>query len=208
MSDPITLAAFALASFALVAVPGPNLIYIITRSMAQGTCAGLASAAGVETATLVYVAATALGVSALIAQSDVMFAALRYGGAAYLGHLAVRTLRRPLIIEMDSSAQPRPLYLIYRDGAIVNLLNPKVALFFLAFLPQFVTPGVPAGSASSQLLLLGAVFFAVALGLDISYALAGGAAGSWLRRRGNQLTWLRWPVGAVYLGLAGYAALG
>lgn len=185
-------------------------MYIVTRSVAQGTRAGLASAAGVETATLIYVMASALGVSALIAQSDAAFATLRYAGAAYLAYLAylaVHTLRQPRSLEVDTAAPTLPLRRIYRDGAIVNLLNPKVLLFFLAFLPQFVTAGASTESARRQLLLLGALFLTLALALDIGYALAGGAAGRWLRRRGNQLTWLRWPVSAVYLTLAGYAAL-
>ena len=207
MPDLLTLGAFALASLALILVPGPNLIYIVTRSLAQGTRAGMASAAGVETATLIYATATALGVSALIVRSDVAFAALRYAGAGYLVYLAVRTLRQPPTVEMDATAPARSLRRTFRDGAIVNLLNPKVALFFLAFLPQFVDTGASADPAGSQLLVLGAVFFVLALALDIGYALAGGAAGSWLRRHGNHIGWLRWPVSSVYLALAGYAAL-
>lgn len=207
MPDPVTLAAFLLASCALVVVPGPNLIYIVTRSMAQGTRAGLASAAGVETATLAYVMMTALGVSALVARSDPVFAAIRYAGAGYLLYLAVQAVGRPPTVEVSAAAPPQPLRRVYRDGAIVNLLNPKVLLFFLAFLPQFVTPGASTESARGQLLVLGGLFLAIALALDIGYALAGGAAGSWLRRRGDQLTWLRWPVGAVYVSLAGYAVL-
>lgn len=207
MPDLVTLGAFVLASSALIIVPGPNLIYIVTRGLAQGTRAGLVSAAGVETATLIYAMATALGVSALIARSDVAFATLRYAGAAYLVYLAVHTIRQPPTVDVDATAPARSLLRIYRDGAIVNLLNPKVALFFLAFLPQFVDTGGSAEPAGSQLLLLGAVFFVLALALDIGYALAGGAAGSWLRRHGNRIGWLRWPVSAVYLSLAGYAAL-
>ncbi len=208
MPDPITLGAFVLASSALIVLPGPNLIYIVTRSMAQGARAGLASAAGVETATLVYVSASALGVSALIARSDWAFAALRYAGAAYLVYLAVETLRRPPTIAIAAATPTRPLRRVYLDGAIVNLLNPKVMLFFLAFLPQFVSPGVPTDSVRDQLLLFGVVFLALALSLDICYALAGGAAGAWLQRRGSSISWLGWPVSAVYLGLAAYAALG
>lgn len=208
MPDPVTLGAFVLASSALIVVPGPNLIYIVTRSMAQGTRAGLASAAGVETATLVYVSASALGVSALIARSDTAFGTLRYAGAAYLIYLAVETLRRPPTIAIAAATPTRSLRRVYLDGAIVNLLNPKVMLFFLAFLPQFVSPGAPTESARNQLLLFGAVFLTLALSLDICYAVAGGAVGSWLRRRGSSISWLRWPVSTVYLGLAGYAALG
>jgi len=207
MPDLVTVGAFVLASTALIVVPGPNLIYILTRSMAQGTRAGLASAAGVETATLVYVTLSAVGVSTLIARSDFAFATLRYAGAAYLLYLALHTLRHPPMVEDGPATSTRSLSRIYRDGAIINLLNPKVALFFVAFLPQFVTPGSAPDSARSQLLLLGAIFLVLALALDIGYALAGGAARMWLRHHGSHVTWLRWPVGAVYLSLAGYTAL-
>lgn len=208
MPESATLAAFVVASVALVIVPGPNLLYILTRSLAQGTRAGLASAAGVETATAVYVVATALGVAEALARSDLAFSAVRYAGAVYLLYLAVQTIRHPPSIEVDTSAPARRLILLYRDGAVVNLLNPKVALFFVAFLPQFVDPTSPSASAQAQLIVLGSVFLVVALALDIGYALAGGGAAAWLRRRGHQLIWLRWPVTIVYLCLAGYAVLG
>jgi threonine/homoserine/homoserine lactone efflux protein len=207
MPDVITLAAFALASIALVVVPGPNLIYIATRSMAQGARAGLAAAVGVETATLIYVVATAFGVSAVIARSEVLFSALKYAGAAYLIYLAVQTLRHPPTVDLDAAAVVRPPHRDFVDGAVVNLLNPKVALFFLSFLPQFVETGAAAQPARSQLLLLGAIFLVLAFALDVGYALGGGAAGAWLRRHGNRIGWVRWPVSAVYLALAGYAVL-
>lgn len=207
MPDGVTILAFLLASAIVVVVPGPNLIYIVTRSMAQGTRAGLASAAGVETATLLYVVLTALGVSVLVAQSAVVFSVLKYAGAAFLVHIAVQTLRRPPMVEVDGAVPRQSLYRIYRDGMIVNLLNPKVLLFFLSFLPQFVSPDAGAGPAGIQLLVFGGLFLLVALTLDIGYALAGGAAGAWLRRRRRHLAWLRWPVSAVYLGMAGFVFL-
>lgn len=207
MPDPILLLSFAVASTALIIVPGPNLIYIVTQAMSQGTRAGLASAAGVETATLVYVLATALGVSGLIAQSEVAFAALKYGGAAYLVYLAVKALRNPPSVELSKSDEERPLGRIYRDGAVVNLLNPKVALFFLAFLPQFVETSPSAPPAAVQLMVLGLVFLVVALILDIGYALASGGAAALIRSKGGQISWLRWPVAVVYVSLAGYALL-
>ncbi|TCO59695.1 LysE family translocator [Actinocrispum wychmicini] len=205
MSSVATLAAFALTSAAVIIVPGPNLIYIMTRSIAQGTRAGLASAAGVETATLLYVTASALGISSLIAKSGGAFFAIKYLGAVYLVYLGVRTLCRPPSIDMDAATPTTPIWRTYRDGAVVNLLNPKVALFFLAFLPQFVSAGASAGSARGEMLVLGVVFFVLALGLDIIYATAAGAMGSWLRRRGRTLRQLRWPVSIVYFALASYS---
>jgi len=209
MPSALTLGAFALASFALIVVPGPNLVYIVTRSITQGTRAGLASAAGVETGTFVYVLASVVGVSAMISESKVAFNAILYAGAAYLVYLAVQTLRHPPGVQMDAGAVPaKPLARIYLDATVVNLLNPKVALFFVAFLPQFLAPSDDAGAIPVQLIIFGALFFVIALALDIGYALLGGTAGRWLRQRGGQITWMRWPVFAIYLGLAAFAVLG
>lgn len=208
MIDTTTLGAFVAATTALVIVPGPNLMFIVTRSFEQGTRAGLASAAGVETATLAYVVATAFGVAELVARSSLAFNTIRYLGAAYLVYLAVETIRHPPTVDAPTSAARRSLRVLYRDGAIVNLLNPKVALFFIAFLPQFVDLSSSQADTRSQLMVLGVVFLVVALALDVGYALAGGRAAAWLRRRGHQVEWLRWPVTAIYVGLAAYAVMG
>lgn len=181
MPTTLTLGAFAHASFALIVVPGPNLVHNVTRSATDGTRAGLASAAGVETGTLIYVLASVVGVSGLISESEIAFATILYAGAGYLLYLAVQTLRHPPGVEMDARATPaRSLIRTYFDATVVNLLNPKVALFFVAFLPQFLAPTDAAGPIHIQLLVLGIVFFAIALLLDISYALLGDTAGRWL----------------------------
>ncbi len=207
MPEPATLLVFSLAALVLVAVPGPNLIYITTRSIGEGRRAGLASALGVESGTLVHVAAAAVGLSALLASSAVAFSVVKYAGAAYLVYLGVRTLLRAEDAGETENLPPSSLGRAYRQGLLVQLLNPKVALFFLAFLPQFLTPGAAPDVVRAQLLVFGGVFFVVALAMDIGYALAGATAGAWLRRRGTSIGWLRWPVSAVYLGLAGYASL-
>ena len=204
MPDSTTLVAFALASFAVIVVPGPNLVYIVTRGLAQGTRAALASAAGVETATLVYVTATAVGVAEVIARSETLFTLIRWAGAGYLVYLAVQTLRHPPVVAITEQATPLGYWRIYRDGAVVNLLNPKVALFFVAFLPQFVDRQSTT-SVGLQLIVLGAVFFAIALTLDIGYACISGAATTFIRRRGRGISWIRWPVATVYVSLAVYA---
>lgn len=205
MPDPAVLLTFVAASTALVLVPGPNLVFIVTQSMSRGTRAGLAAAAGVELGTLVYVLATVMGVSALIASSDLAYTAVKYAGIAYLVHLAVHVLRRPPALELAAGGAARSPWRACRDGAIVNLLNPKVGLFFLAFLPQFVDTGPGAASTGTQLTVLGLVILALALSLDIGYAVAGGAAGRVIRTRGRALRFLRWPVAAIYVGLAAYA---
>ncbi len=197
MVQPATLLAFAVASVALVALPGPNLVYILTRGVSQGRRAGVISALGVEIGTLVHVAAATFGVSSVVAASPVAFTVLTWVGGAYLVHLAVRALRAP------ASTPDLPRGGAFRAGLLVNLFNPKVMLFFLAFLPQFVTPGAGPAAARIETLVLGAVFFALALTLDLCYAFAASA----LRHRVTGFRHQRYLVAAVYLGLAGYAVL-
>ncbi len=199
-----TLLFFVLAALALVAIPGPNHIYIVTRSIAQGRAAGLASAFGVETGTLVHIAATAAGLSALIASSAVAFDVVRYLGVAYLVYLGVRTLLRDDAPSLGASSGGMRLRRVYAEGVVVNVLNPKVALFFLAFLPQFVDPS--RGPAYTQILVLGLVLAALGLASDIVYALTAGALGGWLRRRPSFLRRQRYVTGGVYLALGAAAA--
>lgn len=171
---------FLLAALTLVAIPGPNHLYITTRSIGEGRRAGVASALGVETGTLVHIAAAAAGLSAVVAASATAFGLLRYAGAAYLVYLAYRTLRgRHETGEM--ALRPQPLHRVYLDGALVNVLNPKVVLFFLAFLPQFVDQD--AGSVPLQIAVMGVATALIGLVSDIAYALAAGSIGAWLRAR-------------------------
>ncbi|WP_433334057.1 LysE family translocator [Spirillospora sp. CA-294931] len=202
-----TLLAFAAASIALIVIPGPNGIYIVTRSAAQGYRAGLVSALGVETGTLVHIAFAVLGVSAIIAASPVAFTVLKIAGAGYLLYLAVRSVLRPSDLDLGGEASPMPLSRVFRDGVVVNVLNPKVALFFLAFLPQFVTSGAGTPGARAQMMLLGAVFFVLALALDAGYALAGGAARRWLGRRSSSTRRYGYVIGGIYFALAAYAVV-
>ncbi|HEY9370253.1 LysE family translocator [Streptomyces sp.] len=198
-----SLAAFVLASLVLVAVPGPNLIYIVTRSVQDGRRAGIVSALGVETGTLLHVVAAVCGLAALIADHPLAFTVLRYAGAGYLAYLGVRALLRhsPPAVGAERPTQRRLLRL-YGDAVLVNLLNPKVVLFFLAFLPQFLPTGLPASDTRARMLVLGAVFLSIALALDLCYALIGAALTSRLRgtpRRARRLSHL---TGGIYLGLA------
>lgn len=171
---------FLPAALVLVAIPGPNHLYITARSIGEGRRAGLASAFGVETGTLVHIAAAAAGLSALVAASATAFGVLRYAGAAYLVYLAYRTLRGG--DDGDGPAlRPQPLRRVYLDGVLVNVLNPKVVLFFLAFLPQFVDRR--AGAVPLQIALMGLMVVLFGLLSDIAYALAAGSIGTWLRAR-------------------------
>ncbi|MEX2983990.1 LysE family translocator [Streptomyces sp. C36] len=186
--------AFVLASAVLIAVPGPNMVYIVTRAAAHGRRAGLLSALGVEAGTLAHVGLAVAGVAALLAASPVASGAIRWAGVGYLLWLGLRALRpRPAAAAPSVPIVPESAGRMFRDGVLVNLLNPKVGLFFLAFLPQFAT-------TQAGLLVHGAVFFALALAVDLGYALAGAAVGDRLRVGG------RWP-GVIHLALAGYAAL-
>ncbi|MFD7259086.1 LysE family translocator [Streptomyces sp. NPDC059874] len=198
-----SLAAFALASLVLVAVPGPNLIYIVTRSVQDGRRAGIVSALGVETGTLLHVIAAVCGLAALVADHPLALIVLRYAGAGYLAYLGVRTLHRDPPPAVGTERPPqRRLLRLYGDAILVNLLNPKVVLFFLAFLPQFLPTGLPPSESRARMLVLGMVFLSIALALDLCYALIGAALTRRLRgtpRRARRLPYL---TGGIYLGLA------
>jgi threonine/homoserine/homoserine lactone efflux protein len=191
---------FCLAALALLAVPGPAVLYIVVQSAEQGRRAGLASVGGIHVGSLVHVAAATAGLSALIVASAVAFSVVKYAGAAYLVYLGVRKLlERSAIDHVDRPAEP--LRRAFLRGIVVNVLNPKTALFFLAFLPQFVDPD--RGAVWSQVLVLGLLFVALGLVSDSLYALAAGTVGGLLRRRRNAL---RYGSGLVYIGLGAAAA--
>ncbi|MEU6039549.1 LysE family translocator [Actinomadura sp. NPDC047616] len=202
MSHPLL---FLLAATTLVVIPGPNHLYIITRSVAEGRRAGVVSALGVESGTLVHVAAATAGLSALVAASATAFSALRYAGAAYLVYLAIRTFRAR--DEGDATPlPPQPLRRVYLDGLLVNVLNPKVVLFFLAFLPQFVDRGA-AVPVPAQIAVMGLVTGLIGVVSDMVYAVAAGSIGAWLRARPAFRRRQRHATGVIYLGLGAAAVL-
>ncbi len=198
--DSTSLWLFGLAALALLAIPGPAVLYIVVQSAEQGRRVGLASVAGVHLGTLVHVAAASAGLSALIVASSVAFSAVKYAGAAYLVFLGVRKL---LEREQATHVERRrePLRRAFVRGTIVNALNPKTALFFLAFLPQFVAPG--RGGVWSQALVLGLLFVALGLVTDSLYALAAGTVAGLLRRRRGVV---RYGSGIVFIALGATAA--
>ena len=204
MPEPATLLLFAGASAVLVAVPGPAVFYIVTRGVAQGRAAGIVSALGIEAGALIHVAAAVVGLSALVASSATAFAVVKYAGAAYLVFLGIQKLRAradsaPADVRPESNAR------LFRQGVLVNALNPKVAVFFLAFLPQFVDPH--RGAVALQIALLGALFVAIATALDCAWALAAGAVGERFRRSAGVRRWLDRLSGISYVGLGAAAAL-
>jgi len=197
---------FAVAATLLLLTPGPAVLYIVARSIEQGRVAGLASVFGITTGTLVHVLASTLGLSALLASSTLAFAAVKYAGAGYLIYMGVRRILSRTDAPASQSKLPkRSLGRLYRDGFIVNLLNPKTALFFLAFLPQFVDPS--RGAMAFQIAFLGLLFTLMGLTSDGLYALVAGTAGRWVKRRGRYLRWERFVSGSVFIGLGLTAAL-
>ncbi|MET9401696.1 LysE family translocator [Kitasatospora sp. NPDC002965] len=192
---------------AVVAVPGPNMLLILSRGIGQGRRAAFASALGVELGTLVHVLGTVVGVSALIAASATAFDVVKYAGAAYLVYLGIRTLLSKggaLGEGPAGSDSPRSVGTLLRQGALVNVLNPKVALFFLALLPQYVDP--ERGSGASQTLVLGLVFFTIALAMDLVYAVASVGVGAWLARSVRFARAQKYITGCTYLLLGISAA--
>jgi threonine/homoserine/homoserine lactone efflux protein len=177
MPDLHTLVLFAAASAALIAIPGPSVLYIVARGVDQGRRAGLISVLGIECGALVHVAAAAIGVSAVIASSATAFAVMKYAGAAYLVYLGIRKLRERPADQEERVVRTRRR--LFWEGALVNALNPKTATFFLAFLPQFVDPA--GGSVVLQVLVLGLVFVTVAVLFDSVWALVAGGLAERLR---------------------------
>jgi len=197
---------FAVAATLLLLTPGPAVLYVVARSVEQGRIAGLASVFGITTGTLVHVLASTLGLSALLASSALAFALVKYAGAAYLIYMGVRRIFKRTDTPASSLKLPRrSLGRLYRDGFIVNLLNPKTALFFLAFLPQFVDPA--RGAVPMQIAFLGLLFTLMGLTNDGLYALVAGTAGGWVRRQSRYMDWERYVTGGVFIGLGVTAAL-
>jgi len=196
---------FAAASLALLLVPGPAVLYIVGRSIEQGRRAGLISILGIHSATLVHIAAAAFGLSALLASSALAFAVVKYAGAAYLIWIGLAKLfGRANAAEAEAAPKPLGHSRLFRDGFVVNLLNPKTALFFLAFLPQFVDPS--RGAVAFQIAFLGVMFASMGFVSDGVYALAAGTAGRWVKRNNHYLRWERYVTGTVFIGLGVTAA--
>ncbi len=199
-----TLLVFAAASLAITAFPGPSVLYIVTRSLSQGRAAGLVAMLGVEAGGAVLVAGAGLGLSALLTSSALAFSIVKYAGAGYLLLLGIRALRSPAAEAADPppGASGRRLF---AQGMAVNALNPKTAMFLLAFLPQFVDPS--RGPVVVQVSVLGAVFITVAAVSDSAYAVLAGGIGERLRTSVRARRALDRLSGGVYVALGASAAL-
>jgi threonine/homoserine/homoserine lactone efflux protein len=199
LPDASTLLVFAGASLALLVIPGPAVLYIVTRGIEQGRTAAVVSMLGIQAGALVHVAAAAIGLSALLVRSATAFTVVKYAGAAYLVFLGIRKLLARERPEQRTHRLPRRSRRLFGEGIVVNVFNPKTALFFLAFLPQFVAPD--AGAVGFQIAFLGVLFILIAVVSDGAYAVAAGTAGSWLRTSPRFLRAERWVGGSVLVGL-------
>jgi threonine/homoserine/homoserine lactone efflux protein len=204
MIPPEKLILFIVSSLALLVVPGPAVLYIVTRSLSQGRMAGLASMAGVNAGALTHTVAAALGLSAILVSSALAFNVIKFVGAAYLIYLGVRQFFAKGGFETLELKQ-ESLGRIFSQGYLVSIFNPKLALFFFAFLPQFVDPSH--GSAALQMLVLGLLFVALAAVSDGMYALLSSQLGRWLKRNPRFAKRQKYVTGSIYMGLGVTAAL-
>jgi threonine/homoserine/homoserine lactone efflux protein len=179
---------FVTTAAILLAIPGPAILYIVGRSIGQGRNAGLVSALGIGVGTLVHTLAAAVGLSALLVSSATAFSVVKYLGAAYLVYLGIQRLRskESLAAATDTAAPSVTLARVFAQGIVVNVLNPKTALFFFAFLPQFIDPA--RGHVATQILSLGILFAAMGTTSDSLWALFSGSVAGWLR---NNQRWMR-----------------
>jgi len=205
LPDSSTLLVFGAAALALIVVPGPAVLYIVAQSIDRGRLAGFVSALGVATGGLVHVTAAAIGLSSLLVSSATAFNVVKYAGAGYLIGLGLWTiLRRPDEPAVEIPKE-RKLSRRYWQGVVVNILNPKTALFFFAFLPQFVDP--EKGSAALQIGVLGLLFVTLAVASDSMWALAAGTASERLRGNRRFLGIQRYVSGSVFCGLGALTAV-
>ena len=174
-----SLLLFVTGAAILLVIPGPAVFYIVSRSVGHGRAAGLVSAMGIAAGTLFHLAAATLGLSALLASSALAFQFVKYLGAAYLVYLGIRVLRSDVTLVLGAANGERQLAHIFGHGVLVNLLNPKTALFFLAFLPQFVAPA--RGHATLQILQLGVLFALMGWCSDSMWALLAGTVAERIR---------------------------
>ncbi len=201
------LLAFALTSFALIVVPGPSVLFVISRALVLGRRAALATVIGNAAGFYVQITAVAFGLGAIVERSIAVFTVIKLVGAGYLIYLGVRAIRhrRALTTLFEPDASPRSLRRVLREGFVVGIANPKVVVFFAAVLPQFVDRG--AGHVPLQLLVLGGVFLVIALVSDSLWAVAAGAARSWFARSPERLAHLGTGGGLVMIGIGARLAI-
>src|SRR5215469_9205552 len=200
-----SLVLFISATFVFLVIPGPAVLYVVGRSIGHGRAVGLVSVLGIHVGTLIHVAAAAVGLSALLVSSAAAFAVVKYMGAAYLIYLGVQKFRRDESFELSDDSERIHLSRVFAQGVLVNVLNPKTALFFFAFLPQFVDPS--RGNVSLQFFTLGMLFALMGWASDSTWALFAGSAAHRLRGSTRFVKNERYAAGTVYMGLGLATAL-
>ena len=205
MPDHATFIVFSAAALILLITPGPAVLYIVARSIDQGRVAGVVSVLGIGLGTMVHVLAATLGISALLVSSTTAFNIVKFLGAGYLIYLGIRKFMERDQHTAVVEAEVQPLSRAFTQGIIVNILNPKLALFFFAFLPQFIDP--TAGPVAMQTLFLGTWFVLLGIFSDSIYALLAGSAGSWLKQSQGFLRGQRYFTGGAYIALGVVAAV-
>ena len=196
---------FLAASALLTIAPGPDILYVLARGVSQGRKAGIAAALGFASGCIFHTVLAAAGIAALIRSSEIAFDAVRYAGAAYLAWIGVQALRHRAAFTLEAADDKRKLATIYRQSVIGNMLNPKVTLFFLAFLPQFVNTG--AGHVGLQMALLGAIFMVQTIVIFGAVAFFAGWIGAWMRRKPAIGERLNIFAGLTFIGLGVRVAL-
>ena len=199
MPPPDTLVIFLAAALALNLTPGPDMLYVIARSTGEGRLAGVASALGIGLGCFVHIALLAAGLSALLARVPAAYDAIRWAGALYLLYLGVRALTTPSALVAAAVQPKQSLVAIAVQGAVTNILNPKVALFFLAFIPQFVRPD--GWSPAMQIVFLGLLFNTSGTLVNLAVALGASRATGWLRANTRRAEILQRLTGVVFIGL-------
>jgi threonine/homoserine/homoserine lactone efflux protein len=199
------IALFIAASTLLALAPGPDIIYVLTRGIAQGRKAGIAAALGFASGCIFHTVLAAVGIAALIRSSELAFDLVRYAGAAYLVWIGIQALRHRSSFSIEGAGDARALATIYKQSVIGNMLNPKVTLFFLAFLPQFVN--TEAGHLGWQMALLGVIFMAVTVVVFGAVAIFSGWIGDWVRRKPAIGERLNVFAGLTFIGLGIRVAL-
>jgi threonine/homoserine/homoserine lactone efflux protein len=201
----ISLLGFIAAALVILLIPGPGVLYVVARSIEQGRRAGLVSVLGLAAGACVHIAAAVAGISAILLASATAFGIVKILGAGYLIYLGLRTIVARRAQAAVGASFPRATHRLFIDGIFVSVLNPKIAMFFLAFLPQFVEPG--RGHIPQQILLLGLIYIALALVTDSGYALLADRARRWTGGRLARGPLPRYVSGSVYLGLGVGTAL-
>jgi threonine/homoserine/homoserine lactone efflux protein len=207
LPEPAVLLPFALAVVVIALTPGPDMTFFIGRTLAQGRAAGLAAMAGASTGILVHTMLVALGLSALIVAAPSLFLALKLAGALYLGFLAVQAIRHGSALTLPDRPAPRAgLAATWASGLAINLLNPKIVLFFMTFLPQFVRADDP--HAAAQLITLGLLFIAIALCITVPMILAADRVAATLRGAPRIARAMDWTFASVFAAFAAHLLLG